>query len=66
MAVAFAYYVLLYLQVLVYEVGAVYAVGHYAAYECCCEEDVFRLFFVEQFAHGNRVEQICFLMGAPD
>ena len=56
MAEAFADDVLLYLQVLVDEVGTIDTVCHDTAYEGGGKEHVFRLFFVEEAADGHGVQ----------
>ena len=58
MAVAFAYHVLLDLQVLVYEIGAVYAVGHDASHKGGGQYHVFGLLFVEELFYSCPVQQI--------
>lgn len=66
MAEAFADDVLLYLQVLVDEVGTVDTVGHDATHKGGGKEYIFGLFLVEEAAYGNSVEQIEFCVGLAD
>ena len=63
MAEALANDVLLYLEILVNEVGAVDAVCHDTAYESGGEEHVFRLLLIEKTAYGDSVQQVEFFMG---
>ena len=65
-AEAFADDVLLYLQVLVDEVGTVDTVGHDATHKGGGKEYIFGLFLVEEAAYGNSVEQIEFCVGLAD
>ena len=58
--------VLLYLQVLINEVGTINTVCHDAAYECSSQKHILRLLFVEKTADSYTVEQIQFLMRTPD
>ena len=58
--------VLLYLQVLINEVGTINTVCHDAAYECSSQKHILRLLFVEKTADSHTVEQIQFLMRTPD
>ena len=51
-------HILLYAQILHYEVGAILGVGHYAAYMCCGEHNCHGAFAVEKVGHGGSVEQI--------
>ena len=62
---ALAYHVLLDLQVLVDEVGAVVQVGHDAAHMGRCQDHGIGLLFIEELPHGHGVHQVQFLMGAP-
>ena len=61
-AEAFSYHVLLDLQVLIDEVCPVLQVCHDASHMCCGQHHRFRLFFIEKFLHGNRVQQVQFLV----
>ena len=63
MAETFTDDVLLYLQVLVDEVGTVNAVCHDAAHESSGKEYIFRLFFIKEFTYGNGIQQIEFFVG---
>ena len=58
--------VLLYLQVLVDEIGTVDTVGHNATHKGGGKEYIFGLFLVEEAAYGNSVEQIEFCVGLAD
>lgn len=66
MAEAFADDVLLYLQVLVDEIGTVDTVGHNATHKGGGKEYIFGLLLVEEAAYGNSVEQIEFCVGLAD
>ena len=59
-AIAFTYHILLYLQVLVDEVGSVLQVSHDTAYMCCGQYHGVRLFLVEELAYCHAVQQIQF------
>ena len=65
-AEAFADDVLLYLQVLVDEIGTVDTVGHNATHKGGGKEYIFGLLLVEEAAYGNSVEQIEFCVGLAD
>ena len=55
--------VLLYLEILVDEICAIDAVCHDTAHESGGKEYIFRLFFIEETAYGNSVQQIELFMG---
>ena len=65
MSPAFANHVLLYLQVLVDEVGAVLQVGHDAAHMGRGQYHRIGLFLIEETPDGHRVHQVQFLVRAP-
>ena len=65
-AEAFADNVLLYLQVLVDEIGTVDTVGHNATHKSGGKEYIFRLLLIEEAAYSNSVEQIEFFVGLAD
>ena len=65
-AEAFADDVLLYLQVLVDEIGTVDTVGHNATHKGGGKEYIFRLLLVKEAAYGNSVEQVEFCVGLAD
>lgn len=58
--------VLLYLQVLVDEIGTVDTVGHNATHKSGGKEYIFRLLLIEEAAYSNSVEQIEFFVGLAD
>lgn len=62
---ALAYHVLLDLQVLVDEVGAVLQVGHDAAHMGRGQDYGIGLLFIKELPHGHGVHQVQFLMRAP-
>ena len=65
-AEAFTDDVLLYLQVLVDEIGTVDTVGHNATHKSGGKEYIFRLLLIEEAAYSNSVEQIEFFVGLAD
>ena len=56
--------ILLYLQVLPYEIGAVLQVGHYATYMCRREHDGIGLLTVEELFDSGPVQKIQFAVAA--
>ena len=60
---ALSNHVLLDLQVLVDEVGAVLQVGHDASHMGCCQHHRIGLFLIEETPDGHGVHQVQFLMG---
>ena len=59
---AFAYHVLLYLQIVVYKVSSVDRVRHYTAHMSGSQNHRIRFFLVEEFLHSHPVQQIQFLV----
>ena len=64
MAEALANHILLYLQVLVDEVGTIVEVGHDASHMGGSKHHSLRAFIVEERSHGHGVEQVKFLVGS--
>ena len=55
MTPALSYHILLDLQILIDEIGAIFKIGHYAAHMSCCQYHIFWLLTVEKLTHGHAV-----------
>ena len=59
-----AYHVLLYLQVLIDEIGAIMQIGHDTAHVCCCQHDSIGTLLIKEPTHGSTIQQVEFGMCA--